>query len=347
MITRILQTVVLMLVLAALISSSAFAQAASPVQSGHYTPVMMNVRDLAHPPPGLFLVWYNTFTSSSSFIDKDGNEFSSINLSDINPALPDVSVNLELNAYAGAPTIFWASPFHILGGARYMGGISPSYVNADVSILTERAGLGNPDTSIVNRQSDGVSGFGDLFVTPLGLSWMWEKWDVTAMYSFYAPTGKYETGNPENIGLGFWTHQFLSRAYYYPRPDRATAVMLGFTYELNSKIKDVDVTPGNRLTLEWGLSQYLSERFELAIQGGHNWQVSDDSGDDVYWNPAIHDRKSTLAFGATYWALPAQLAITGKYGFDFAVKQRFKNNTVFVTAVFIPGFLTGNPASNE
>ena len=134
MITRILQTVVIMLVLAVLVSSSAFAQAASPVQSGHYTPVMMNVRDLAHPPPGLFLVWYNTFTSSSSFIDKDGNEFSSINLSDINPALPDVSVDLELNAYAGAPTIFWASPFHILGGARYMGGISPSYVNADVSI---------------------------------------------------------------------------------------------------------------------------------------------------------------------------------------------------------------------
>jgi hypothetical protein len=323
----------------------ASAQVASPLQSGHYTPAMMNVRDLVQPPPGLSLVWYNTFTSSGSFIDRDGNKFSSIELSELNPALPDISLDLGLNAYAAAPTVFWASPFRILGGARYMAGFSPSYVSAEISIVSERAGLANPDTSIVRRQKDRVSGFSDLFVTPLGLSWGWEKWELTTMYSFYAPTGKYATGDPESIGLGFWTHQLLARAYYYPRPDRSTALTLGLVGEFNGKIDDVDVTPGDRLTLEWGLSQYFSERFEVTIQGAHNWQVTDDGGDEVYWDPGFHDRKSTVAFGATYWALPQKLAITGKYAFDFAVRQRFDNNTIFVSLLYVPGWLTGSGPS--
>jgi hypothetical protein len=342
MMLKSLRGLAILLVLTAVAPSGALGQAASPLQSGHYSPAMMNVRDLVHPPAGLSLVWYNTFASGNGFVDRDGNEFSSIDLSEINPALPDVSVDLGLSAYAAAPTLFWASDFRILGGARYLAGISPSYVSAEVSILTERAGLLDPDETIVGEHGDRVSGFSDLFVTPLGLSWGWESWDLTAMYSFYAPTGKYATGDPESIGLGFWTHQLLARGYYYPRPDRATALMLGLVHELNGKIDDVDVTPGNRLTLEWGLSQYFSERFEVAVQGAHNWQVTDDSGDDVYWDPSFHDRKSTVALGATYWALPQQLAITGKYALDFGARQRFDNDTVFLNLLYVPGWLTGD-----
>jgi hypothetical protein len=30
--------------------------------------------------------------------------------------------------------------------------------------------------------------------------------DLTAGYGFYAPTGRFELGATDNIGLGFWTH---------------------------------------------------------------------------------------------------------------------------------------------
>ena len=50
--------------------------------------------------------------------------------------------------------------------------------------------------------------------------------------------------------------------------------MLGLTYELTTEIKDAEVNPGNRFTLEWGFSQYLSERLEVAVQGGFNWPAS-------------------------------------------------------------------------
>ena len=317
-------------------ATSVGAQVASPLQSGHYSPVMMNVRDMAHPPAGLFVVWYNAFTRSDSYINRDGNKVESI------PGIvQDTRLDLKLDAFASVPTIFWASHFEILGGARYMAGIAPNFVSAEISALTERPGIINPDTAYVREHGQRNSGFSDLFVTPLGLSWGREKADATVFYSFYAPTGNYETGDPESVGLGFWTHQLQGRGYFYPKPDKSTALMLGLIYELNGKIEDVDVTPGDRLTLEWGLSQYFSSRFEASVQGGHNWQVGDDSGADVYWNPAYHDRKSTVAFGATYWAWEERLAVTGKYAFDFDVRQRFDNNTVFLNLLFVPGWLAG------
>lgn len=317
------------------------AQVASPLQTGHYSPTVMNARDMAHPPSGLFVLWYNVYASSSGYIDRNGDKFENIRLSDIDNRLPDIDVDLKLKGFASVPTVFWASHFRILGGARYMVGIAPNYVRADISVITERTGIGNPDTTITRDYGGTNSGFSDLFVAPLGLSWGLERFDITAFYAFYAPTGKYETGSEDALGLGFWTHQFQGFGYYYPKPDKSTAIMLGLTYELSGKIKDVDIAPGNRFTLEWGLSQYFSEQFEVSVQGGHNWQVSDDTGDDVYWDPSYHDRKSTVAFGATFWPWKERLAITGKYGHDFGARQRFKNNNFLVNLLFIPDWLTG------
>ncbi len=40
---------------------------------------------------------------------------------------------------------------------------------------------------------------------------------------------------------------------------------------MNGKIKDRDLTPGNRFSLEYGISQYLSERLGVGVHGAHNW----------------------------------------------------------------------------
>ena len=322
-------------------TNTGFSQVVSPVQGGHYSPWVKNVRDMATPPPGLFVLWYNVYATSDSYFDRAGNEFNSIRLDQIHPALPNISVDMNLNAFATIPTIFWASSFKILGGARYMAGISPGYTSADVSIVTERGGI-ILDTTYTRAIEGKVSGFTDLFVAPVGLSWELDKVDFTFLYGFYAPTGKYETGSTDNMGLGFWTHQFQGYTYFYPAAEKSTALMLGLTYELNATIKDADVAPGNRVSLEWGLSQYLSERFELGVMGGHNWQVSNDSGDDVYWDPGFHDRKSNLIFNAAYWVWKEHLLLSFKYGFDYGLRQRFKNNNMMLNLVFVPGIMNGS-----
>jgi len=318
-----------------------YAQIVSPLQGGHFTPGIANIRDMATPPPGIFILWYNAFAGSSKYIDRDGNEFTSIRLDQIHPALPNIDVNLELQSFVSAPTLFWASQFKLLGGARYMAGLSLNYISADVSIVTERGGILKPDTTYVGSAQGKNSGLSDMLFMPVGLSWSLEMFDFTFLYGFAAPTGKYETGSAENLGLGFWTHQFQGYGYYYPVEDRSTAIMLGLTYELNSKLKDAELKPGNRFSLEWGVSQYLSEQFEVGVQGGHNWQISDDSGDAVYWDAGFHDRKSTIAFSACYWPWKERFSATVKYAFDFGVRQRFQNNAWMLNLLFIPNLLTG------
>ena len=327
------------LMLSATFASPAHGQVVSPLQAGHYSPNLQNIRDMSNPPPGLFVLWYNALFSSDTYVDRNGDEFNSINLSQIFPRLPDITVDIDLNGFTTVPAVFWASGFEILGGANYMVGASQSYVSVDATILTERPGI--IDTLVTHEYTGKNSGFGDLYVVPLGLSWGLEKLDLTLLYGFYAPTGKYESGSSDNLGLGFWTHQFQGYGYFYPVPAKSTAFMVGLTYELNGTIKDMDVKPGNRFTLEWGVSQFLSERFEVGVHGGHNWQITDDTGEDVWWDPTFHDRKNALALNASFWPWKERLMLNAKYAFDYGARQRFQNNYFMLNALLITDFLTG------
>jgi hypothetical protein len=116
---------------------SSRAQVASPLQPGHYVPGIVNVRDMAAPPDGLFLLWYNWGISSNTFIDRDGNEFSRLNLSEVDPGYPDLDVELELDGFATVPVLAWAKSTRLLGGARYIALVAPNWVTADYKVVGE------------------------------------------------------------------------------------------------------------------------------------------------------------------------------------------------------------------
>jgi hypothetical protein len=333
----------ILLLLSIILPRTANAQQTSPLQTGHYSPAFSHIRDMAKGSPGLAVVWYNQYSFSNKYADRNGNKYTDIPLDVLLPGLPDVDLSVDLKSFATVPALFYGVPFPILGGAQWMIGVVPSYMWADASFITERRG-GVIDSVYNQSGSDRISGFGDLYVAPLGLTWGWDHFDLTFYYGFTAPTGRYETGADDNIGLGFWTHQPQLFTYYYPSVDQATAFMLGLTYELNSNIKGEDFNPGNRFSLEWGISQYLSERLELGIMGGHNWQVSDDKGSDVWW-PDYRDRKSTLAFSAAYWAVKGRLYIAGKYMFDYGARQRFLTKGFMLNFIFVTNALTGSGKS--
>lgn len=323
-----------LLIIAIFLMLPATGQNVSPSQGGHYAPSIINVRDMAKASPGFFIIDYNIWLSSTNYIDRNGDELKSINISQLDPGLPDIDVDFDISSYINAPALFWASKKTLLGGARYLAGISPCWLTASGTVGMEAAGS-MIDTSVSSFQEGSGSGWSDLFISPLGLSWGFNSYDLAFSYGFYAPTGKYETEGSDNIGSGFWTHQFQGYGYYYPVADQSTAIMLGLTYELNGEIKDAAVKPGNRFTLEWGISQYLSERLELSVQGGHNWQISDDKGDDVYWDATYHDGKNNLGFSVGYWPWKEKLYIAGKYAFDYGGSEYFKSNYWMANLIFI------------
>lgn len=284
----------------------------SPVFSGGYLPGILGVRDYANPGrDGLFVLDYNIFLNANSFYDRNGNKSTSIG---------NIPIEVDISGYINSLMLVYASPkLEFLGDAQYLFIASPNYTTANLGV-----GLGELTSG--ETITGGVSGFGDLTIAPIMLSWTSEKFDFTTGYLFVAPTGQYETGGSENVGLGYWSHIVQAAAYYYPLPQKATAILIMPSYEWHSTLKDAEVKPGTRFLLEYGISQYLTERLEVTLQGGHSWQIGEDSGADVYWDTSVKDQMSIFGAGLGFWVKPNTFYVNTKYSTTYNNKQHFKAN---------------------
>ena len=182
---------------------------------------------------------------------------------------------------------------------------------------------------------------------PVYLCWSKSDFNITAGYMFYAPTGKYTPGGNDNTGLGYWSNNFQAFGYWYPEKisgavSPALAVMLGATYEITGEIKDSDVNPGNRFSLDYGIEQYFTNNLSVGLYGGNNWQVSDDKGSQVYWNNAVRDRLGVAGVQVAYWLWANRLQAIAKWGLSYGAIERYQQNTFNLNLVFITNALTGN-----
>ncbi len=303
---------------------------ASPLQSGAYLPGLIGPRDYSNPElSGIIALDYNMFFNADKFTDRNGNETNSI---DLVPELGSIPLNIDLSGYINALAVAYVSPeLPFLGNARYLGVLSYYYMTADVRVAYTQLAEGG-------TISGGASGFGDLLVAPLLLTWTLgeRKWDITTGYLFSAPTGRYATGASDNIGLGYWSHIFQLFTYYYPLPEKATALFLGNTLELPSEIKDVSVKPGSRFALEYGISHYLHSRWEVFVQGSNIWQIGEDSGRDVYWDTSVKDRYSNIGGGVGFWPVPGKFYTNLKYMASYGERQHFNTSFWEIELLWIP-----------
>ncbi len=299
-------------------------------QLGHFAPAVPNIRDLVVPDPGLYFLQYFVSYHTDTFKDRHGDKVNSINAG---PAT--LEVEADVDAFIIAPTLVWVSPWKFLG-ARYGAQIIPSFSNTSVqaSLRTE-TGFGVD----VDESQFGV---GDLYIKPFWLGWDGTHYSVAAGYGFYAPVGKYDNGDADNIGLGFWTHEFQVATAWYPWESRGTAVTLAGTYEIHSEIDDVNITPGDRVSLNWGISQYLplnkanSLLLEVGALGYSQWQVEKDSGSDVntQFNPKDQIHGAGGQIGLTYVPWNALIVFHGVQ--EFSAEARFEGQ--FFTLTIGKGF---------
>lgn len=314
----------------------------SSLHVGFYQPGVANLRDYATPPAGFYIIDYNIWTKSDGYYDRNRDRVDEVDLSQIDPSLGSVNLDLDENAYVNALVIAWVSrrlePF---GDARYVAALVPTFVSANYRVSVYPA-----DGTNGARAEGGAGGFGDMAFIPLGLAWSFDqKFDLSFFYTVYAPTGRYETGADDNTGVGYWGHQFQVPFYVYFL-DQATALAVIPTFEVNNRISGTNVRPGSRFTLEYGISQYFTEWLELIIVNAHSLQVEDDKGSDVWWRGTRldgKDRKNTVVVGVGAWPWKQRLYLSFKYARDYAVRQRFVNNTFSLTLTFVTGLL-GDPA---
>jgi len=317
---------------------------AHAAEVGHFNGGLLNIRDYVVPEPGIYGALYNYFYTTNQLNDRHGDEINSVT---INPrGGPGVTLGVDVNVdlYALAPVFIWVSDWKILG-AKYGAAITLPFANASLAaaLSTATGRSGTADTASFN--------VGDMFVQPLWLGWTLPHWDVAFAYGLYAPTGKYNTETvtfptggsitaeaTDNIGYGFWTHQLQGAVAWYPWTHKATAVTAALNYEIHHKKHDFDLTPGQNLTLNWGISQFLPLTkdqkllLEVGPAGYSSWQISDDTGSDAR-NGDVHDEVHAVGgqLGLTYLPWQASLNFHGFY--EFSSQDRFQGQAYGISLV--------------
>ncbi|MCU0787504.1 MAG: transporter [Verrucomicrobia bacterium] len=324
----------------ALIGAGGRADAGDP---GHYVGGLMGTRDYFVPPEGFYAAVYNYFYTSDRYNDQNGNRTGSITIDPPGPRPgTTISADVNLDMYVLAPAFIWSSPWKVLG-ARYAAYITPTFANNNF------AGALNLSQGFGGSGSQSSFALGDMFVEPLWLGWSLPHWDVSAGYGFYAPVGKYSTDtiavpggsvtvpDSSNVGLGYWTQQFQGAAAWYPMTNRATAVTLALTYNYNSEQQGTDITFGQILWLNWGISQYLplkkdnSLLLEVGPAGYYEWQISDSTG-----GLADPDSRTSVSgiggqIGVTY--VPWDLIVNFRGFYEYAAEERVQGASFGINIV--------------
>lgn len=330
-----MKTIILPLIAVASVANFTTVQAE---ESGHFNGGILDIRDYFMPNPGIYGVVYNYYYFSDRLNNANGDKISSETVETPDGPVP-VNVNVNLHIYALIPALIWSSPYKIFG-ARYGSYIAPSLANssldADLSIASE-AGLSIRNSSF---------GVGDLYVQPLWLDWPEQHWDFSLAYGFYAPVGKYDTRtgtlpgaanvtveSKDNIGLGYWTQQAQAGVAWYPMTNKATAITAIGTYEYNSEQEDSDIRPGQMVTLNWGVSQYLPlwKNHDLLLEVGpagyDSYQITDSIGNNAFAaNPKSRVHAAGGQIGLSYVPWNAFLAFHGFY--EYAASSRFQGASI-------------------
>ena len=334
---------------AALLATLGGPPSAQAGELDHYFPGLPNLRDYFLPDPGVYFLDYNAFYLVDRINDADGHEIRSVTLQNpINGNSITRQVDVDVDIYALAPTFAFVydwKPFGLKVGSY----ISPSFSNLSVN-----ATLGNAD---VGRNIEVSSfGVGDLFVQPVWLGHAWPHFELAFGYGFYAPIGRYDTEtftipvidrdvtveSPDNIGLGFWEHQLQTALAIYPWTSKGTAITGALTWEINQEKEDFDFTPGQHLTINYGVSQYLPLitqdknpvlLLEVGPSGYSQWQVTDDHGQG---SNNTRDQVHGIGFqlGLTY--VPWTAAFNVKYIAEYASQDRSQGQVVSLTLVLKP-----------
>lgn len=327
---------------------------------GHYYPGIINIRDVVVPPKGFYYSVYNPYLWSDTYKDRNGDKIEnitktvagteSLNIGHGRPlditlsAALNAEIKTDFDAFTSQHTLIWVSDHQILG-ADYAAYIAPSFGYVHVKATADITGTGTASVGPVTESVSGSrhiefdqdkDGFGDLLVQPLWLGWHGKEYDASLGYAFFAPTGAYDSEDVVNVGMGYWTHQAQASFVYYPEilAPKATALMVNGTYGYHTEIDGFDLTPGQTIDLEYGLSQYLHPQIEVGVSGYHHWQVTDDSGADAA-SDSVQDQTNGLAAQISVWPVVNKFYISFRYAWEYESTDRFESNIVTGNAVYI------------
>ena len=194
-----------------LLAGVAFAWAgqtqAQPIVAAHYPAGAEGIKGASLPPPGVYFRDYNFFYFADTFADGP-------------PAF-------DITAYINAPRLIWMTDLQITGANYGMDVIVPfGYTDWSIGAVGSSYSSGRyPDrTFAVVRH--------------------FKQFDLAAGYAIWLPTGRLQSGPPDLIATGFWSHMLTLGATWYPDQAKTWAVSLLNRCEICHEQEKTHIDPG-------------------------------------------------------------------------------------------------------
>jgi len=271
------------------------------------------------PDPGIYVSAMYLRYDADKLLNSDGNSIGP------DPSQPGSTTS---NSYAAG--VWYVSDFKILG-ANYGFMAYPAFTNN---------GLEAP---VFGLDQSTNTGFTDLYFQPINLGWHTEQADFIAGLGVYAPTGRYEPGASDNLGLGMWSFEAFAGTTIYFDEARTWHFATTAYYETHTKKEDTDIRVGDILTLEGGLGKtFMDGAFTVGIAYYAQFQVTyDDVGSDL--EPLLEGQKLPkqrvfgvgpevtipIATSSTLYGL-----LNARFFWETGARSTLEGTTLTVTATF-------------
>lgn len=244
----------------------AFAAAAVSVTSfaaGHYVPGVEGIQAASVPPPGIYYLGY----------------LINYNINEISGAPGDNTGTVSVLANRGV----WISSHKFLGADYGMEAIAPIQANS----LTFN-GIGYGGTS---------RGLGDIYLGPVVLGWHGSNWDGVFALGEWLDNGSYSASIPSSVGLGYKSTMLTLGGTFYPDVKKEWSASILARFEKNGTQSQTGITPGNGLSVEWGIAKQIGGGKQLGLVGYYQDQTSNNSGPGA---SPLNPRKSAIGIQFDY-----------------------------------------------
>ena len=264
-------------------------------ETGHYTPGITGIKGATLPPPGFYYIMHNVYYSANSFYDGMGN---------------NANLDFDLSVFVNAHRFVYVWEDVFLG-ANYA-------VNMIVPLINTNISIGAFDLS------DKMFGVGDVIIDPMVLSWNKDKYDLAFGLGAVVPLGSYDVMEAASPGKSFWTGMLTLGGTYYFDAHKSWHASILSRYEIHSKKKDFDVTAGNDFTFEWGIGKTIPKNqiWSYGVSGYAHWQVTEDSGIDVLYDPSIKDKIFAIGPEITCFIPQIKMNVELRGQFEFGAIDR-------------------------
>ncbi len=218
----------------------------------------------------------------------------------------------------------YATETTILGGRPYLGlgwGVGNDHTSVDVTLSQPALNVG---------RSDSITAGTDLYPVA-SLAWTKGSDNWMTYITGDIPVGAYQKSRLANLGIG---HGAIDAGGGYTYLNDKTGLefsgVVGFTY--NWENPHTNYKNGVDSHLDWAVSQFLSESWEIGVVGYVYYQLTNDSGsgDRVgAFKSRVASVGPEIGYAFRYNNQPAYFNVRGYW--EFAAQNRLEGYALFIT----------------